>query len=157
MKYHWCFDPINSNCSTKQSIIQTSFHNRHTITTPTMMKSSMILSFSKFAFLVVLIASTTTTAIAPTSSTTESSSLRGGNGVSTSRDGNTRTVPICRQWRMLEVVDVVGANYIVRYGQPVGSYEGKDNVDEHPLPNSRKTTMTAAAPLETPSTRPTSR
>jgi len=52
-----------------------------------MMKSSMILSLYKFAFLVVLIASTT--AIASASSTTESSSLRGGNGVSTSRHGNT--------------------------------------------------------------------
>ena len=153
----------------KTKYIQTSSNNRHTITTPTMMKSSMILSFSKFAFLVVLIASTTT-AIASASSTTESSSLRGGNGVSTSRgcDGNTRTVPICRQWRLLEVVDVVGANYIVRYGQPVGSYEGNDDVDDTPLPNSRlkrvhatatpTETMTAAAttapseaPLEAPS------
>ena len=47
----------------------------------------MILSLYKFAFLVVLIASTTD--IASASSTMESSSLRGGNGVSASRDGNT--------------------------------------------------------------------
>ena len=52
-----------------------------------MMKSTMILSLSKFAFLAVLVASTT--AIASASSGMESSHLRGGNDVSTSRDGNT--------------------------------------------------------------------